>query len=297
MKVHTIDLCFKGNNYGIAAFLVEYEAGIILVETGPHSTYDTLEKGIRDIGYQVEDISHVLLTHIHLDHAGAAWVFAEKGANIYLHPVGYRHMHDPSKLLASAQRIYGDQMDALWGTLKPIPAAQLHTMEHEQELTLDNLTFVAHYTPGHATHHIAWQLRNVLFAGDVAGIRVNQGPVIPPTPPPDIHIEHWIESIDHLLTINEIDTYYLTHFGKATGVKEHMTELKATLHKYANFFKEPCEQGKSVESLLPSFQQFVREHLISLGVKDQDLDVYEYANPSVFSAYGLMRYWKKKMAE
>ena len=113
-RIHVIDLKFKGEDNGIASFLVETALGPVLIETGPHSTLDTLESGIKKLGYQLTDVKHVLITHIHLDHAGAAWCFAEHGSTIYLHPRGYRHMHDPTRLLASAKMIYKDEMESLW---------------------------------------------------------------------------------------------------------------------------------------------------------------------------------------
>ncbi|MGI9545489.1 MAG: MBL fold metallo-hydrolase, partial [Cyclobacteriaceae bacterium] len=123
---HIIDLHFLGYPKVIAAFLVETEDGPVLIETGPYSTYPTLEKGVNRIGYSIKDIKHVLLTHIHLDHAGAAWKLAENGANIYVHPVGMAHLAYPSKLMDSAKRIYKEDMDRLWGDMQAIPQSQLH---------------------------------------------------------------------------------------------------------------------------------------------------------------------------
>src|SRR5262249_13735426 len=152
------------------------------------------------------------LTHIHLDHAGAAWAMAEMGANIYVHPRGYAHLADPSKLMASAKRLYQDQMDALWGTMKPIPAQQLVQVENGQKFTAGELEMVGWHTPGHAYHHIAWQCGKLVFTGDVGGVSIEGGPVQPPCPPPDIDPPAWKKSIE-LLRELQPERLYLSHFG------------------------------------------------------------------------------------
>ena len=292
--IHTIDLHFQDQTNSIAAFLVESKHGNVLVETGPHSTFDHLCQQLWYIGADPVDIDHVLLTHIHLDHAGAAWAFAEFGAKIYLHPLGYRHMHDPSRLLASAKMIYKDQMDSLWGTLKPIPEENLQVVEDGESIRIDDLNFIAHHTPGHAKHHIAWQLDSVVFTGDVAGICIHEGPIVPPCPPPDINLEDWNDSINKLLRLHEVDTYYLTHFGPVTGVKDHMATLRNTLRMYSDFVYPYFRQGASIEELAPDFAQFVNQYLITNGMREDDANQYELANPAYMSVAGLLRYWKKR---
>ena len=293
-KIHTIDLNFKGAPNGIAAFVVETGQSPILVETGPHSTLPTLTKALQDLGYRQEDIRHVFISHIHLDHAGAAWCFGESGANIYLHPRGYKHMHDPSRLLASAKMIYKEEMDALWGTLKPISSEQLVVAEHLESIEVEGLNFIAHHTPGHAQHHIAWQLDSNVFTGDVAGVCINNGPVIPPCPPPDINREDWLASIDHLLSLKDIERYYLTHFGPVSDTVEHMHKLKAALSAYVSFAEPRYKAGKSVDEALPEFRSFVTNFLVEHGLSQEDAAAYEAANPSDMSLTGLMRYWKKR---
>ena len=296
-KIHTIDLNFLGHPNGIAAFLIESTEGPILVETGPHSTLSTLLDGINKLGYKKEDIQHVLLTHIHLDHAGAAWCFADHGANIYLHPFGYRHMNDPSKLLASAKMIYKEHMDRLWGTLKPISANQLIQVDHNQIISIGNTEFKALHTPGHAKHHIAWRLDDVIFAGDVAGVCINNGPVIPPCPPPDIDIEAWINSIKLLGEQTDIKSYYLTHFGIVNELETHNQLLRESLTAYSQFTKPYAEKGSNVAAMLPAFQEFVEKYLVSHGMSSKDAAAYEAANPSDMSVTGLLRYWSKRLAK
>ena len=294
-NIHTIDLNFQGQPLSIASFLVEINGMPILIETGPHSTYDHLCDRIRAIGHDPGNIQHVFITHIHLDHAGAAWAFAKNGAKVYLHPKGYRHMHDPSRLLASAKMIYREMMDTLWGTLEPIHEDQLLVIEDGQVVRINETNIVAHHTPGHAKHHIAWQINNIVFTGDVAGISIHGGPIVPPCPPPDIHIEDWIESIEKLLALKNIEKYYLTHFGLIEDPETHMDKLKYALTEYAEFVRPFAEKGNTTEEILPDFLQFTQSFLVSNGLSKEDAAKYEAANPAYMSAAGLMRYWKKKM--
>jgi glyoxylase-like metal-dependent hydrolase (beta-lactamase superfamily II) len=291
--VHTIDLLFLNTKQTIAAYLLDTGSGLALVETGPYSTFEHLKKGIAAYGAEVEDIQHVLLTHIHLDHAGSAWALAEGGADIYVHPIGVRHLHDPSKLMSSAKRIYEDKLEELWGTMKGIPEDKLKPVEHGAHIKMGQIHWTAWHTPGHAVHHIAWQLDKAIFTGDVAGVRIDKGIVVPPCPPPDIDIEDWQESIQ-LLRAQSPEALYLTHFGKTSNVNVHLDELEDRLLSWANWMRPHYQAGASVEDVTPAFQNFVRDELKENGVTGEQLLKYEYANPSWMSVSGLLRYWRKK---
>ncbi len=292
--VHIIDLHFYQQKDIIAAFLLETSMGPVLIETGPFSTFDSLKKGLNKIGYSPEDIQHVLLTHIHLDHAGAAWWFAKQGATIYVHPKGYSHLHDPSKLMDSAKRIYQDMMDTLWGEMKAIPKENLVAVEDNEVLVIGDKEFKALHTPGHAVHHIAWQCDKVLFSGDVGGVKINDGPVVPPCPPPDIHVEDWQKSLQVIRNL-DVDKMYLTHYGMVDDVPNHLEQLEQRLLNWANWIKPYFEEETSIAEITPLFQKMVQNELKSLGVKDEiQLGCYEAANPSWMSVTGLIRYWKKK---
>lgn len=294
-KIHPINLDFKGTDLQIFSFVVESDAGPIVIETGPHSCLPVLEEGLSQLGYSKTDVKHVLLTHIHLDHAGGAWCFAEHGAQIYLNPLGYKHMHNPEKLLASAVRIYGEMMDTLWGTLKPIPADQLHSIEDGQDIQIGNLKFSSWHTPGHAKHHTAWQLENVLFTGDLAGIKRPEGPVIPPCPPPDIDIDLWINSIDRMLAIKNIDTYYATHGSLITDVKAHMAQLKDVLIEFSDFIKPYYLKGTPPMDILPAFLEFVTKRLTSEGMTQVQINKFVEGGALLADIYGIMRNWSKKL--
>ena len=287
---------FQGITQAIAAFLVESSEGPILIETGPYSTFPHLKQGIEEAGYQIEDIQHVLLSHIHLDHAGAAWAFAKNGASIYLHPFGAKNMADPSRLMESARRIYQNMMDKLWGEMNSIPEEKLKTIEHEEVLTFGDLSFKAWHTPGHAIHHIAWQLGETIFAGDVAGVKIGDGPVVAPLPPPDIDIEKWQQSIDLLRSLN-VKSFYLTHFGEITNIDEHLKSLEYNIHTQANWIKEHLDKGESLQEMTPKFDKFCVDELIKQGVSKQEALKYQAANPAWMSVAGLARYWGKKVGK
>jgi glyoxylase-like metal-dependent hydrolase (beta-lactamase superfamily II) len=294
-NIKIIDLNFLDGKETIASFLLETSEGPALFETGPHSTLPSLEKGLKEFGYRLEDVRHVFLTHIHLDHAGAAWVFAEKGAQIYVHPFGARHLNQPEKLLESAKRIYKDEMDRLWGTLKPIPAEQIVEVPQAAEYTLGGINIRAWHTPGHAVHHIAWQVDQVLFTGDVAGVKIQDGPVAPPCPPPDINLEDWKTSLDLIRTL-DIENMYLTHFGiiEKHQFASHLHELEESLLSWASWIKPYWEKGVHPKEVTPLFQAYVQKEMKQKGCSDHQIHLYENANPSWMSVAGLMRYWRKK---
>ncbi len=293
MNIHVLDARFLGKNDVIAAYLIEQDGDLVLVETGPHSTFHTLKKVIKGLGFDWQQIRHVLLTHIHFDHAGAAWAMAEAGATIYVHPVGVRHLNDPTKLYQSAKMIYGDKMETLWGDMRGIPLENIYASGDGEVLAVGDLRFRAIHTPGHASHHIAWECDGVVFAGDVAGVKIGGGPVMPPCPPPDIDIEAWKASIQKLQSMQPT-ALWLTHFGEIRRVDEHLEELKQRLDRWANWMYPYYLKGEAAAVITPLFMAFVEADLLANGVPKEDLARYEGANPSWMSVAGLLRYWTKK---
>lgn len=291
--IHILDLHFQGSADTIAAFLVETSAGPVLVETGPHSTLPALERGISALGYNLQDVRHVLLSHIHLDHAGAAWVFADMGATIYVHPAGERHLLNPEKLYQSAKMIYQDEMEALWGDLRPIAKEHIVTAAHGEVFQIGDAAFTVWHTPGHAVHHIAWQLGDSLFTGDVGGVKIHRGMVAPPCPPPDINVEEWQQSLSLIRSL-AVNRLYLTHYGEITDIKNHLNELEERLLSWAAWMKPYFESGESAELITPKFTAFVMEQLHQTELTEKEITAYEKANPAWMSVAGLMRYWKKK---
>lgn len=292
-KVKVIDLHFLEIEKAIASYLVETTEGPVIIETGPHSSLKYLEKGLADHGYQLDEVKHVFITHIHLDHAGAAWALANHGANIYLHPFGQKHMADPSRLMESARRIYKDDMDRLWGEMRSISEEQLIPVENGAVIKVGDVAVKAWHTPGHAVHHIAWQIDKVLFTGDVAGVKIDTGMIQPPCPPPDINIEDWQASIQ-LMKGLDLEQLYLTHFGSVANVNEHLDELEKILLEWAAWIKPRFENKEDPKTVTPEFQEYVRQQLLSRGIDEKGIKQYEAANPAWMSVAGLYRYWKKK---
>ncbi|MEX0884280.1 MAG: MBL fold metallo-hydrolase, partial [Cyclobacteriaceae bacterium] len=244
-------------------------------------------------GFKPEDIKQVLLTHIHFDHAGAAWKLADCGADIYVHPLGLPHLADPSKLWDSAERIYGDEMQKLWGKMAPISKRRLHPCIDERVLEFGDLKFKAMHTPGHAVHHIAWAYEDSIFTGDVGGVKIDNGPVVPPCPPPDIHLENWKKSIRKILDAQP-ETLYLTHFGKIDKPVAHFQSLEIIMEDWAMWIKKHYDLKTPAEEVIPQFMAYTEIQMKKEGVDPQLNALYEYANPSWMSVNGLLRYWKLK---
>lgn len=291
--IHILDLNFMGESSSIASYLLPSSEGLILIETGPETTFNTLIEGIKALGYDWHDVKHVLLTHIHFDHAGAAWKFAENGAKIYVHPVGLPHLQNPQKLWNSAKRIYGDQMELLWGEMQPIPEKLLVPIEDKMTINIGEYEFTALYTPGHAIHHNAYELDDIIFTGDVAGVKINKGPVVPPCPPPDINIEEWLASIQYIRS-RQPRLIYPTHFGKIDEPGKHLSALEIILADWANWMKPYYEKGASAEDVIPKFVEYTTQQLLENGASNEDVNRYVRANPSWMSVSGLLRYWKLK---
>ena len=227
MEIEIVDLNFMGTEHVIASFLLLGEGSAALVETGPTTCLERLTGGLSDHGVSPEDVRQVFLTHIHLDHAGASGHLAEllPNATFYVHEVGHPHMVDPSKLLKSATRIYGERMDELWGEARPVPEDRLEILKGGEELEAAGGSLVAHYTPGHAYHHLAYLEpgSGALFAGDVAGIRLpGQSYVRPPTPPPKIEVELWVRSIERIRQLAP-GSLPPTRFGRFDDVPHRRT--------------------------------------------------------------------------
>jgi glyoxylase-like metal-dependent hydrolase (beta-lactamase superfamily II) len=292
--VRVLDLRFQGAERVIAGFLLDSGEGPVLVETGPESCYPRLVEALRAEGVAPGEVRHVFVTHIHLDHAGAAWRLAELGATVYVHPRGAPHLVDPSRLLASAERIYGDQLKALWGEVRGIPEERVRPLADGEVVVLGGLEVQAVETPGHASHHHAYRVGEVVFTGDVAGVRIAPGPVLPPTPPPDIHLEAWKASLDRLRALRP-RALYLTHFGPYEDVEAHLEALEATLLAWADWVRARLKEGLSEEEIRPLFEAYWREGLG--GLSQEEVDRYALADPPWMNLQGLIRYWTKHHPE
>jgi glyoxylase-like metal-dependent hydrolase (beta-lactamase superfamily II) len=288
-----LDLGFLDANEVIGSYLIPGDDGEILVEAGPESTWPHMVEALKNQGLSPGDIKHVLLTHIHFDHAGAAWKFAELGAKIYVHPIGLPHLASPEKLWNSASKIYGDDMDRLWGKMAPIPRENLLAVGHGEKLYISGQELISWHTPGHAVHHIAWQFGDSLCTGDVAGVKISDGPVVPPCPPPDIHLADWAVSIQLIRELKP-ERLWLTHFGEIRDLEAHLKELEKMLEDWALWMKPHFEQGTPKEEVTQAFMAYTELQMRQLGVDETTRQRYEYANPSWMSVAGLLRYWRLK---
>jgi glyoxylase-like metal-dependent hydrolase (beta-lactamase superfamily II) len=294
MRIETLDLNFGGMAEVIAAFLVFGPEGPVLVETGPGSTLPNLLARLAEHGIEPEEVRHVLVTHIHLDHSGAAGWWAQRGATVYVHEVGAPHLVDPGKLLASAGRIYGERMDSLWGETLPAPAERVVAVEDGAVIEVAGLRFDAISTPGHAWHHHVFRLEDVAFVGDAAGIRIGERAWIDlPAPPPEFDLEAWKESLERLRR-ESISTIYRTHFGPTTGVNDQLDRFETLLDEGAESVREMLEEGLDREAMSERFADLMRRRAEALGVDPGAFRAYELANPRIMSVDGIARYWRKR---
>ncbi len=250
-KIFTIDVGFMGVSEIIAAFAVPAgDGGWVLFETGPASCLATLERELGRAGFALTDLRAIFVTHIHLDHAGAAGTLAQQtGCPVWSHPEGVPHLTDPGKLLASAERIYGDRMTTLWGKTEACAPAQVRGVEHGGRVVVGELEVVGWHTPGHAVHHVAWQVGDGVITGDAAGIRFpGCSPVLPPLPPPDIDIPTWQRSLRLLRELGP-RRLLLTHFGIFDDPPRHIDELDRRLARWTAIAEQVIAAGGTRENL------------------------------------------------
>jgi len=277
-----IDLLHLGRERVIASYLLDTDDGPALLDCGPSTTVAALEAGLAARGLALTDVRHLLLTHIHLDHAGAAGtlVRAHPGLQVHVSPVGAPHLVAPERLEKSARRLYGDSFDSLWGELAPVPEENVHPVDGAV-LGLESFP-----SPGHASHHVCYLAPDgTLYAGDACGVRVLPGrSVMPPTPPPEVDVEGWEATLDEIQR-RAPERLALIHFGVAEDVGRHLDELRLRLLDWA----ESVEGGASED-------EFVEYALAELADSGEDMGSYEQAMPFWQSYRGLAR-WAEKRAQ
>lgn len=290
----TIDVHFQGVPEAIAVYVIPHTEGVVLVESGPASTLPALEAGLEEHGFTLEDVTDVLLTHIHLDHAGAAGWIARAGAHVHVHPRGGPHLIDPQRLLESAGRIYGDDMHRLWGETIPISAEQVHVLDDGDLFRRGDLEIQAIDTPGHASHHHAYLWEGICFTGDVGGIRFPGYPLVEvPLPPPELQVDVWVESVRRLRGYS-IRALAPTHFGAHEEVEWQFDEVVARLQALITWLDRTMEGDPlSRELFQERFIEWAHSRVRS-EAKDRDLHArVEVVNPAWMSAQGVYRYWRK----
>ena len=297
---HCIDLEFQGRPGVVAAYLLGDSGELALIEIGPTSTLDTLLAALKRIDVQPEAISKVLVTHIHLDHAGAAGTFLRRfpQAHLFVHERGTPHLIDPTRLLSSATRIYGALMDPLWGPVDPVPQDRLTALSDGDTVTIGRREITALYTPGHASHHVAFHdpAHRSVFAGDVAAVRL-QGiqHIRPPTPPPDVDLELWSQSLDRLRGLDAA-VLYLTHFGPSTSVGWHLDEARKRLYAWAEFVEQRLQRGEESSQIAEAIRDQDNAELRQITDDPAILERYELGAFVGMSVDGLIRYLTKRGA-
>jgi glyoxylase-like metal-dependent hydrolase (beta-lactamase superfamily II) len=292
LKIHILDTRQLGHPGIVAATALETNDGIALFDTGPESTFDNVIADLEKAGFNAKDVRHVFLSHIHFDHAGAAWRFAQT-ATIYVHPRGAAHLIDPTKLVESATRIFGDDMERLWGKIGPVPKERVRILEDNEIVRVPPFEIRAIATPGHASHHHVYHWDDNVFGGDIAGVRIGNGSPIPPFVPPELHVESWRESIAKIRKLNPANLY-LPHFGKITGpVSEHLDLLDERVARWSEWFRERIRNGDDESKLKSSFAELEHSELLRDGASQNDVNGYEAADPSYMAVGASIRYWKK----
>ena len=280
--IHVLDTRQLGRPGIIAATAVESDDGLILFDTGPESTFENIASELQRVGSDISDVRHVFLSHIHFDHAGAAWRLAERGATIYVHPRGAPHLLDPTKLVESATRIFGDEMEKLWGRIAPVPEKNLRVLQDLDIVRVGALEVCAIATPGHASHHHVYHWEDNLFGGDIAGVRIGNGPPIPPFVPPELEIESWLTSLDKIRAL-KVENLYLPHFDRVQGsVAAHLDALEERVRRWSNWFRDPLRAGEEEAQLVPAFAEYEASDLRAGGATDEEVRDYEAADPATW---------------
>ena len=277
MPPEPLDLLHLGRERVIGVYLLETAQGRALFDCGPATCVPVLKQRLRERGLELQDLRHLLLSHIHLDHAGAAGVLVRDHPELQVHvsPIGAPHLVDPSRLEQSARRLYGDEFDTLWGELAPVPEGNLHETG-DRVLGLDCFP-----SPGHASHHVCYLDRDgTLYAGDAAGVRIQPSRfVLPPTPPPEFDLAAWESTLDELER-RAPERLALIHFGVAEDPSEHLAELRERLRAWTSLVGDGASED-----------EFETAGTAELG---EDAPPYQQAMPLWQSYAGLRRYWDKR---
>ena len=292
-----VDLLFLGRPHAIATAVVRAPGTMALIDPGPSTCLESLDLGLQRQGLRLSEVTHILLTHIHLDHAGATGTIVRRypHVNVLVHERGAAHMADPGKLMASAARLYGDQMDRLWGEFAAVPARNLTVLAGGERIDAGGRSFEVAYTPGHASHHVSYYDRSsgVAFVGDTAGVCIDGGYVLPPTLPPDVDVEAWNGSASRIEAWSPA-TLFLTHFGPVQGAATHlqalMDNLKTTAGIVRTQLSEPGTDEEKSCRFAEDLQRELRRHMT-----DAQLAAYMVAAPPELLWPGLARYWRKRL--
>lgn len=291
-----IDDLHLGRPHVIGTYLLRGDEPA-LVDPGPASTLDALAAGLAAEGVQLADLRSIVLTHIHLDHAGATGVLVRRFPHlrVYVHRRGAAHLANPSKLIVSATRLYGDAMERLWGEIAPVPEQQITTLDGGEQLGLGQRRLRAFDAPGHASHHLVYldEGSGVVFMGDNGGVCLPGLPVPrPATPPPDIDIAAWLRTLDTVEALAP-QALLLTHFGPTDAPGAYLAGYRAALLRWADIVRAGLHSGADEAEQQAQLRAVARADLGDRAA-DGDVDHYERASSTDLSWQGLARYWRKR---
>ena len=296
-----VSLPFLGEDEIIGSYLLAGENELAIIDPGPGSTLEELLASIHEIGFDPKNVTHILATHVHLDHAGAAGSLARQlpEARVYVHSKGAPHLIDTTKVVASAERIYGERMRPLWGEIEPVPVERVRMLEGGDILKVAGRRLEVHYTPGHAVHHVIYfdAHSGELFAGDVAGVSLPGVDYIkPPTPPPDVDLEAWSDSIRLVRSLRP-DVLYIGHYGAIKDIGQHFGRLREKLLDWGEFVLQAMRKGKSEAEIIALLIEHTQPELQRVARDPHELQRYEIASNYAMTVQGYMRYWSKKHPE
>ena len=291
-----VDVRYRGVPRLIACAVVETDKGLLLVDPGPSVSLDSLERALQAEGVGMGDVYGILLTHIHLDHAGATGTILKDNPDIqvFVHERGGHHLFSPQRLLSSARRIYGDKMDTLWGEFVAVPKENLRILAGGETLDFGNHAFRVEYAPGHASHHVCYldESTGTAFVGDVAGMSVmNTDYLVSVAPPPDIDVEAWLSSIE-LVRKWGAERLFLTHFGPS--LPNLLDTAEGRLKEWASAVKASLHSGENDKALAARFHRQEMQKTNSILGKENRIP-YQYMGQPKESWYGLARYWRKRL--
>jgi glyoxylase-like metal-dependent hydrolase (beta-lactamase superfamily II) len=298
-RVWAIDLGFQGWDQVISAYLLAAPDELALIETGPTSTLPALRAGIVAAGFDPGQLTKILLSHIHLDHAGAAGALVREhpDVQVYVHPIGAPHLIDPSRLVSSAGRLYGERMDALWGEVVPVPEDRVVPLSDGETLEAAGAVLSVLFTPGHASHHVAyWDPESsAVFTGDVGGVRMpGAAYALPPAPPPDLDPDAWAVSVDRLRQAGP-RRLYLTHGGPFDDVTDHLEQLMPNLAEVEDICRAAMLSGADDEAVTALIQEHTERRIGPVATEDPGIvERYGWASPSVLSALGFRRWLARR---
>jgi glyoxylase-like metal-dependent hydrolase (beta-lactamase superfamily II) len=295
--INPIELNWLGHPRSIAATLMLAEGQKFLIDPGPASTLPTLESELASHGVEIADLNAILLTHIHLDHAGATGSLVRKNPRIkvYVHAKGAVHMVDPTKLLSSAVRLYGERMDELYGEFLSVPSDNLQVLEGGETLQFSGRELRVLYTPGHASHHVTYfdTTEKVAFVGDTAGICVEGNPfILPATPPPDIDLELWNTSLDAIAALQP-RRLFLTHFGFSDHSARHIASYREGLRRWSDLVATLLSSMLDEAQVMAAFSAAVNAEA-GRTLSTNEANHYVFNGAPDISWHGLARYHRKR---